>query len=327
MNDSNESDDSNRGRGHGSVRGSIVVVAKCPIPGKSKTRLIPLMGEEGSVRMAKAMLSDVLKTIDGCAELDSVRKILLYAPGTDEGLKRMQTLVAELGLVTEAEPGCESTGGGKESWNLLAMASSPSDLKSHVLGTKLEDALVRVRALDRQLRPPNGVVFLGMDAPILPLNDIVEGLERAAGETAAATLCPALDGGYAMLCVPGSADPARTFSSVCWSHPMTGMSQIKALTDRGIPTVVGKAVRDIDEAGDVEELCRLLQKESRAPDSPPHGSDRRTKNLEEPGKWSSRCTAGDNGVSSSHPVCHYTRRALVEAGLVAEHETGGSLDE
>ena len=50
----------------GGVYGTIVVVAKCPIAGKSKTRLIPLLGEQGSVLLAKSMLSDVLKTIDGC---------------------------------------------------------------------------------------------------------------------------------------------------------------------------------------------------------------------------------------------------------------------
>lgn len=44
-------------------RAAIVVVAKCPIAGKSKTRLIPLLGEEGSARLAKAMLSDVLQTL------------------------------------------------------------------------------------------------------------------------------------------------------------------------------------------------------------------------------------------------------------------------
>lgn len=51
------------------VQGCVVVFAKCPIPGKSKTRLIPLLGEEGSVRLAKGMLSDVLKTIDGCVSM------------------------------------------------------------------------------------------------------------------------------------------------------------------------------------------------------------------------------------------------------------------
>ena len=48
------------------TKGAIVVVAKCPIPGKSKTRLISLLGPEGSAQLAKAMLSDVLLTIDQC---------------------------------------------------------------------------------------------------------------------------------------------------------------------------------------------------------------------------------------------------------------------
>ena len=81
MNDSNESDDSNRGRGHGSVRGSIVVVAKCPIPGKSKTRLIPLLGEEGSVELAKGMLSDVLKSINGCVSYLETYTVLHFKCG------------------------------------------------------------------------------------------------------------------------------------------------------------------------------------------------------------------------------------------------------
>lgn len=39
---------------------SIVVVAKCPIPGQCKTRLIPLLGPDGAAKLARAMLSDVL---------------------------------------------------------------------------------------------------------------------------------------------------------------------------------------------------------------------------------------------------------------------------
>jgi glycosyltransferase A (GT-A) superfamily protein (DUF2064 family) len=44
--------------------GAIVVVAKCPVPGKSKTRLIPLLGRCDSAMLAKAMLSDVLLTLE-----------------------------------------------------------------------------------------------------------------------------------------------------------------------------------------------------------------------------------------------------------------------
>ena len=58
-----------------------MIFAKCPIPGKSKTRLIPLLGEEGSVRLAKAMLSDVLKTIDGCVSTNNTNCKMEWCPG------------------------------------------------------------------------------------------------------------------------------------------------------------------------------------------------------------------------------------------------------
>ena len=43
--------------------GSIVLVAKCPRPGHSKTRLIPLLGAEGAADFARAMLSDILANL------------------------------------------------------------------------------------------------------------------------------------------------------------------------------------------------------------------------------------------------------------------------
>ena len=45
------------------VDGSIVLVAKSPIPGKSKTRLIPLLGPQGAAVLAEAMLSDILQSL------------------------------------------------------------------------------------------------------------------------------------------------------------------------------------------------------------------------------------------------------------------------
>ena len=48
------------------VCGTIVVVAKCPIAGASKTRLAPLLGAEGAALLAEAMLSDVLVSLSEC---------------------------------------------------------------------------------------------------------------------------------------------------------------------------------------------------------------------------------------------------------------------
>ena len=52
---------------------SIVVVAKCPIPGQSKTRLIPVLGEEGSAALAKSMLADVLTVVTDCVSINNHR--------------------------------------------------------------------------------------------------------------------------------------------------------------------------------------------------------------------------------------------------------------
>jgi hypothetical protein len=51
------------------VGGAVVVVAKCPIAGVSKTRLAPLLGAEGAALLAQAMLSDILVSLSECVSI------------------------------------------------------------------------------------------------------------------------------------------------------------------------------------------------------------------------------------------------------------------
>jgi len=46
--------------------GVVVVFAKCPIPGKSKTRLSKLLGDKCAANIAQALLSDVLVALSRC---------------------------------------------------------------------------------------------------------------------------------------------------------------------------------------------------------------------------------------------------------------------
>lgn len=62
------------------VGGAIVVFAKCPVAGASKTRLAPLLGPEGSALLAKAMLSDVLVALSECVSTIILR-LRAYAYG------------------------------------------------------------------------------------------------------------------------------------------------------------------------------------------------------------------------------------------------------
>ncbi len=266
-----------------SMNGVIIVFAKCPIPGASKTRLSGMLGVDGSAKMAKAMLSDVLLSLSHDGRLSSTKKVLVYAPGNQDGQERMNTILNELGLGME--------------WILLPMlssssSSSKSNLKSSDLGTKLADALNRVRELmemghgssnndenDHEIEPSSKqsllcqtptttgpVVFLGMDSPELPIDEILYAMEIASASSSdnsntnsngKAYLNPACDGGYGMLCVPPHA-PTSIFHGIRWSNPLTAVSQLKALSDHGIDTVIGSLMDDIDEPDDCINLVKRL---------------------------------------------------------------------
>jgi hypothetical protein len=61
-----------------------------------------------------------------------------------------------------------------------------------------------------------------------------------------------------MLCLPPQA-PTSIFQGVRWSDPLTAISQMKALSDEGIPVVIGSLMRDIDEMEDLMELAERLR--------------------------------------------------------------------
>lgn len=74
-----------------------------------------------------------------------------------------------------------------------------------------------------------------------------------------AVLCPAEDGGYGMLSVPPNVDALRVFPGVRWSQSLTALSQLKALSDAGIWTRMGRLMYDIDEPADVQALVKRLE--------------------------------------------------------------------
>jgi hypothetical protein len=190
-------------------------------------------------------------------ELAQVEKILLYAPPTDEGFSIMKALLQELGI---------------SSWTLRPMMAADNLLASH-LGSQLTQALIEIRrqcqspdpSEHQQQQPQSSVVFLGMDSPELPLDEIIAALSSTEHNSSNyhqqhAHLCPAADGGYGMLSVPAHAPAEAVFRGVKWSDPLTAVSQIKALTDiEGVNVRLGQCMHDIDETSDVKALCERLR--------------------------------------------------------------------
>jgi glycosyltransferase A (GT-A) superfamily protein (DUF2064 family) len=254
--------------------GAIVVVAKCPLPGASKTRLIPLLGEKGAATLAKAMLSDILTSL--VQHMKEQQVILYYAPGTDEIRMYMLAILDALGIAKEID--------------LVPMLHG--DLQGRDLGDQLSNAL-----REAQKRTSGNIMFLGMDSPELPIDELQEAFRHPKH----ATLCPSYDGGYGMVCVPHDAPADTIFSNVLWSHPSTALSQLKALSDANVDIRLGRIMRDIDEPEDVRTLMdeMLVKNEEQLPPLITQG----LKSLQE-----SSANKGD-AINSDYPR---TKQALQE---------------
>ena len=259
----------------------------------------------------------------------------------------MKGILKELDLLKEEETQPRNNNNNNNNnngacwWRLLPMIAT-RDLQTSHLGDLLEHALERVREELGGGGGGGGVVFLGMDAPELALDDIVQGLRLANNNNAdnnnnnnnnnnnTAVLCPADDGGYGMLCVPSNA-PLTIFRGVHWSHSLTAVSQIKALTDCHLKVSLGTLMYDIDEPEDVHRLCQRLflfknnngteTKREEEEDTSEHHPTTTTTTM-----VLDLCSGGglpSSSISSQHPVCFYTRKALGEAGLLSNNDGGG----
>jgi uncharacterized protein len=181
---------------------TLVLIAKCPAPGTSKTRLIPSFGEHATFELAKAMLLDVLHNLGSSPLLEAVRKVFVYAPATAR--QQAQALLHEAGA--------------EELWELQPVASSVS-LTAIDLTSVLRAALQDVR-----LASTTGTaVFIGMDTPDLQPSCVLDAIAK--GKQGQAYICPANDGGYVLLGLPPAAPP-EVFDGVKWSCHSTCISQM-----------------------------------------------------------------------------------------------------
>jgi len=211
--------------------GTLVLVAKVPSSGQSKTRIAEHLGRNVATALATAMLADLLTRLG--AELVGVRKVLLFAPADAES--EAARFLSERGLSGQ--------------WQLRPMASG--DLRGSDLGAKLSAALRE----EQQHDAAAPIAFIGMDSPALPAAAISHGL--AIAREGRAYICGADDGGYTLLVTPPGA-PCAIFSDVLWSCAETLASQQSRICAEGIEVERGPTFADIDEVEDVLSLRAVV---------------------------------------------------------------------
>ncbi len=195
-------------------------MAKAPVAGEAKTRLIPALGADGAAALAARLLEHALQTA------------LAAAADGAEGLGPVELCCA---------PDSQHAGfdGVRRHTALEFAAQGDGDL-----GARMQ------RAFARRLASHGRALLIGTDAPALD----AAMLRRAAAalRTHEAVFVPALDGGYALI---GLAQPVPSlFESMPWSTARVMALTRERLAAAGIRHAELPPVHDIDEPADLVHL-------------------------------------------------------------------------
>ena len=192
----------------------VIVMAKAPLPGFAKTRLISALGAQGAALLAERLLDTTVA----------------------------QALAAALGPVDLCcAPDSQHAAFERH-------ASSRGLVLSHQgdgdLGARM------ARALDRWLAQAGRALLIGTDAPSLD----AAMLQRAAAalDNADAVFIPAHDGGYALVGLRRPAP--SLFSGMVWSTPTVMAHTRERAAAAGLRLAELPAIADIDEPADLVHL-------------------------------------------------------------------------
>jgi uncharacterized protein len=190
---------------------SVIVMAKAPVAGYAKTRLIPALGAEGAARLAHQLLDHAITQAQAAA-LGMVE--LCCAP--DQHHAAFASLFAKPSLA----------------W---------ADQGDGDLGQRMASAFAR------RLGPGERALMIGTDAPALNATMLQQA--ATALDEFDAVFVPALDGGYALIGLRQNA-PAL-FERMTWSVPSVMQETRLRLAAEGLSWFELPPVADIDEPADL----------------------------------------------------------------------------
>ena len=198
------------------TRCTVIVMAKAPVPGFAKTRLIPALGAEGAAAIAHRLLD---RAVEQALAADLGGVDLCCTPDSRH---------AAFARLAES-PGVELSPQGEGD-----------------LGARM------ARAFERWLAHVSRVLLIGTDAPALDAA-LLRQAARALDDNDA-VFVPAHDGGYALVGLRRPAP--SLFDAMLWSTSTVMARTRERLAAAGLRHTELPAVADIDNAADLIHLPR-----------------------------------------------------------------------
>ena len=198
---------------------TVVVFARDPVPGETKTRLVPALGPDSAADLYRCFLRDRLEQI---AAIDGIRRVVAFTPDDAD-------------LTGLAPPGFEFVPQG---------------------GGDLTDRLIRA-AQAAHTDGGGPVVLMDSDSPTLPPAYVREALRSLGGDYAAdCVVGPAEDGGYYLI---GLTRPEpELFQGIPWSTSGVLSATLAKAKEAGLSVRVLPSWWDVDEPADLDRLRASL---------------------------------------------------------------------
>ena len=197
-------------------RMTVIVFAREPIPGRTKTRLIPAVGKQNAAALADAFNRDALAKAKRLAPAELV--IAGSAPGGAKRSRYFKTLANEFGA-----------------WVL--------DQGAGHLGARMATAM-------RPFTNAGGALLMGTDTPSLPVRLLVKSADLF--EKHQLVLAPTLDGGYYLVAMRGKL--ADIFKPMSWGTDDVLAATLRRLRHANEPYLLGPWWYDVDRPIDLQFL-------------------------------------------------------------------------
>lgn len=204
---------------------ALVVMARYPLPGTTKTRLASTLGEEETLNLYRAFLTDL-----ACHFAEA--NYDLYWAYTPAGVDYAALL-----------------------------ATLAPDLAGHARnfpqeGTNLNERLLHVFEWGQQ-HGYTSTIVIGSDTPHITHDVIVQASEAL--QEADVVLGPADDGGYYLIAMH---EPHDVFSGIPMSTSVVGAMTVAKAHGQGLKVSLLELLFDIDEYADLLRLATLLRENS-----------------------------------------------------------------
>lgn len=202
------------------ARFELAILAKAPIAGYAKTRLIPLLGAAGAARLQDWLIGRTVET----ARAAGFGQLTLWC----------------------APDGAHPTFARCREHHGVALRSQPEgDLGARMLRAAQQGDGASGRA---------GVAIVGTDCPALTAGDLI-GACRAVDAGADAALIPAEDGGYVLIAL--ARPRAELFSGIDWGSPQVLAQTRRQAQAAGILLAELPPSWDVDRPDDWRRLLAL----------------------------------------------------------------------